>query len=78
MALIPKSIKLSREDIDFCLSKGRNLSDGIRYCINQTKTKGEFIGEIKKLLSLNQSVGEEKEVSLSAEQKNKLFTLIDE
>lgn len=77
MALIQKSIKISREDIEFCLSKGRNLSDGIRYCICQTRTKKEFVTEIKKLLSFARSAEEEKEILLSTEQKNKLLKLID-
>jgi hypothetical protein len=74
MGLVGKSVRLTQEDIDYCEHIGRNLSDGIRYCINQSRFSNKIIDEIKRSIS----IAPQNEISLSANNKNKILRITED
>jgi len=73
MALIQKSVKLSEEDIEFAKSKGRNLSDGLRYCIGHTRDREWWMQEIRGMLKEPQESRE-----LTLEVKSKILKIMED
>lgn len=48
---MPKtSVYLHEKDIEFVITKGSNVSEGIRHCINYTRDAEVFKGELREIL----------------------------
>jgi hypothetical protein len=48
---MPKtSIYLSEQDKSYCLTKGKNLSEGIRFCIAQERSRVAFMSALRQTI----------------------------